>query len=273
MDREALIFLHVPKTAGTTLNRIIEWQYNPLSIFTIDPHRIRATGTRFKTFSEDRRRRFRVVRGHLPYGIHEYLPQGAVYITILREPVARLFSSYNSILDSPLHSLHRKFKSEHLGIQDLIALQPHRCNAQCRMISGLGKVGTCDERTLETAKENLVRSFGVVGLSERFQESLLLMMAFFGWKVPFYENYNVSKTRPSPDPRLVEMLSEHNRLDIELYEFGKKLFEESLRKNEDVIRKTRISLSAIPRPGSLQGFCHATFGVGRFLLSKAVSAI
>jgi hypothetical protein len=69
------------------------------------------------------------------------------------------------------------------------------------------------------------------------------------------------------------MLSEHNRLDIELYEFGKKLFEESLRKNEDVIRKTRISLSAIPRPGSLQGFCHATFGVGRFLLSKAVSAI
>ena len=33
------------------------------------------------------------------------------------------------------------------------------------MISGLGKVGTCDERTLETAKENLVRSFGVVGPS------------------------------------------------------------------------------------------------------------
>jgi hypothetical protein len=27
MDHEALIFLHIPKTAGTTLNRIIEWQY------------------------------------------------------------------------------------------------------------------------------------------------------------------------------------------------------------------------------------------------------
>jgi hypothetical protein len=29
MDRRALIFLHIPKTAGTTLNRIIEWQYSP----------------------------------------------------------------------------------------------------------------------------------------------------------------------------------------------------------------------------------------------------
>ena len=37
MDRQALIFLHIPKTAGTTLNQIIEWQYSPLSIFTLDP--------------------------------------------------------------------------------------------------------------------------------------------------------------------------------------------------------------------------------------------
>src|SRR5438874_8514629 len=88
MDREGLIFLNIPKTAGTKLNRIIEWQYSPLSIFTIDPYGIRATTERFKTFSEQRRRRLRVVRGHAVYGIHEFLPQGATYITMLREPVA-----------------------------------------------------------------------------------------------------------------------------------------------------------------------------------------
>jgi hypothetical protein len=37
VDREALIFLHIPKTAGTTLSRIIEGQYNPVSVFTTDP--------------------------------------------------------------------------------------------------------------------------------------------------------------------------------------------------------------------------------------------
>jgi hypothetical protein len=46
--REALIFRHVPKTAGTTLNRIIEWQCSPFAIFTMDPYRIRATAERLK---------------------------------------------------------------------------------------------------------------------------------------------------------------------------------------------------------------------------------
>jgi hypothetical protein len=62
VDHQALIFLHIPKTAGTTLNRIIEWQYSALSIFTVDPHGIRATPERFKTLSEERRRQLRVVR-------------------------------------------------------------------------------------------------------------------------------------------------------------------------------------------------------------------
>src|SRR5678815_1148823 len=84
MDGKALIFLHIPKTAGTTLNRIIEWQYNPLSIFTMDPYRIRATPERLRKLSEGRRRRLRMVRGHLYHGIHEFLPQGGTYFTMLR---------------------------------------------------------------------------------------------------------------------------------------------------------------------------------------------
>src|SRR4029077_12394403 len=133
MDRQALIFLHIPKTAGTTLNRIIEWQYSPLSIFTIDPYGIRATSERLKTFSEQRRRRLRMVRGHIFYGIHEFLPQGATYITMLRDPVARTLSTYYFILRRPLNPLHRKVKRERLGIEDCVRLFPQRHNLQCRL--------------------------------------------------------------------------------------------------------------------------------------------
>ena len=50
MDRETLIFLHIPKTAGTTLNRIIKWRSRPFEIFTIDPYGSkRTTGTTRKT--------------------------------------------------------------------------------------------------------------------------------------------------------------------------------------------------------------------------------
>src|SRR5438105_3979031 len=171
----ALIFLHIAKTAGTTLNRIIDWQYAPRLVFTVDPHHIRPTISHFHSLSEERRRRLQVVRGHLTYGVHELLPQGATYITMLRDPVTRLLSSYYFILRRPLHPLYGKMKRGHLGPEDLIRVTPEKQNLQCRFISGVGKNGSCDARALEMAKQNLKHSFRVVGLSERFYESLLLI--------------------------------------------------------------------------------------------------
>lgn len=273
MSDKALIFLHIPKTAGTTLNRIIEWQYSPASIFTIDPHRFRATAARFKTFSEARRRRYRVVRGHLFYGIHDYLPQGADYLTMLREPVSRLLSSYYFILRRPLHPLHAKLKGEGLGVEELIRLTPHRQNLQCRSIAGVGDVGICDKSTLETAKQNLQRSFRVVGLSERFEDSLLLMMAEFGWKVPFYANRKVAKTRPKPDQTLADLIRQNNQLDVELYEFGKKLFETALAEKQEKLEQLRATLRSRVQLNPLQETFYSTVGGTRFLISKLTSAI
>ena len=34
---QAVIFLHVPKAAGSTLNRLIEWEYPLSEIYSIDP--------------------------------------------------------------------------------------------------------------------------------------------------------------------------------------------------------------------------------------------
>jgi len=273
MDREALIFLHIPKTAGTTLNRIIEWQYSPFAIFTMDPYRIRATAERLKRLPEGRRRRLLVVRGHLFYGIHEFLPQGATYITMLREPVARVLSAYYFILRRPLHPLHRKLKRERLGVEDCLRLFPQRHNLQCRLIAGVKDTAIADERLLDMAKENLTKSFSVVGISERFEESLMLMAKTFDWEIPFYKNCKVSKTRPQIDPGTVEMIRDHNRLDVELYEFGKGLFEESLQKKEAAVREGLAALRTLPTPGSVQDFCNSTLGAGRFLVSKIASAV
>jgi hypothetical protein len=273
LDGEALIFLHIPKTAGTTLNRIIEWQYSPLSIFTMDPYRIRATPERLRKLSEGRRRRLRMVRGHLYYGVHEFLPQGGTYFTMLREPVARFFSSYYFIQRRPLHPMHRKVTTERIGVEDFIRLTPRRQNLQCSLIAGIKNDGTSDARLLDQAKENLEKSFSVVGISERFEESLMLMARTFEWQIPFYENRKVSKTRPRVDTGEVEMIREHNRLDLELYEFGMKLFEESLRKNEAAVREGLDALRKLPKPGSVESFCNSTLGAGRFLVNKIASAV
>jgi len=151
----------------------------------MDPYRIRATAERLKRLPDGRRRRLRVVRGHLFYGIHEFPPQGATYITMLREPVARVLSACYFILRRPLHPLHRKLKRERLGVEDCLRLFPHRQNLQCRLIAGVEDTATGDERLLDISKENLTKSFSVVGICERFEESLVLTAKTFGCEVRF----------------------------------------------------------------------------------------
>lgn len=269
----ALIFLHIPKTAGTTLNRIIEWQYDPRLIYTVDPYQIRATAGRLKTLSEERRRRLRVVRGHLLYGIHECLPQGATYITMLRDPVKRVLSSYQFILRRPLHPLHRKLKAKGIGVEEFLEFTANRQNLQTKMLAGVPYVGPCDEQTLAAAKEHATESFRVVGISERFQESLLLIASSFGWEIPYYENRKVSKNRPAIEPATIELIRKHNPYDLELYEFGQRRFEEDLVKNADAIAETAAALQAARKPGKFAGFLQTSVGSGRFLVSKVTSVL
>jgi len=182
--------------------------------------------------------------------------QGAVVIFVLRWR---------------LHPLHAKFKS--LRIEDFIRLRPERQNWQCRLLAGIGTAGICDERVLDAAKENLTRSFAVVGLSERFEESLLLMITSFGWKVPFYDNRKVFKNPPATDAGVIDFIHDHNRLDAELYDFAKNVFEDALRSKADMIEQASATSRSYPKPGVLKTFCHRSVGAGRFLLSKAVSAL
>ena len=140
------------------------------------------------------------MRGHLPYGIHECLPQGATYMTMLREPVARALSAYHFVLRRPLNPLHRKVKKGRLRIEDCLQLFPERRNTQCRFLAGAENSLLSDDRLLAIAKEHLTKSFSAVGISERFEESLMLFATRFGWIVPFYRNRRVAKTRPQISP-------------------------------------------------------------------------
>ena len=101
----------------------------------------------------------------------------------------------------------------------------------------------------------------------------MLMATTFDWEIPFYKNCKVSKTRPQIDPGTVEMIRDHNRLDVELYEFSKRLFEESLQKKEAAVQEGLAALRALPTPDAVQGFCNSALGAGRFVVNKIASAV
>ena len=91
-------------------------------------------------------------------------------------------------------------------------------------------------------------------------------------EVPFYENRKVAKNRPAVEPSMIGAIGEHNRFDIELYDFAKKLFEKGPRRSANAISARLAALNSGRGLGSKK-FWLSVEGAGRFLLSNTVSTI
>jgi hypothetical protein len=231
-----LIFLHIPKAAGSTVQKMVMQHYpGALSyIFTGDT----AQWLEFPKMSEDDRASLDVILGHVHYGIHEHLPDPATYITMLRDPVDRVVSHYYYVLSNPDHYLHRKIARRGYTLEEfaITRISHELDNDQVRWLTSLHhfdvRVGDVDRSLLEEAKWNLENGIAAVGLLERFHESLTCFERAFGWEdssMPSPRNVNPDRPPLSEiDPRALAAIREVNHFDVELYEFVEALFEEQL---------------------------------------------
>src|ERR1044072_8485917 len=123
-NSESVIFLHLPKTAGTTLNRLIEWEYPLFQMYSIDPVFFRWSWKHLQHLSEERLKKTRVFKGHMLFGLHEILPQPATYITGLCDPVDRVISAFYFMRNYKLHPLYWKMRRGNWTLEDFVRRSP-----------------------------------------------------------------------------------------------------------------------------------------------------
>jgi len=230
MAKETAIFLHVPRTAGTTLHRIIDRQYSEHTDCWIG--RDVRDGPEFIRFDAARRGQIRMLRGHFAYGLHKWIPGPAAYFTILRHPIERVISFYCFVRRNPAHYAHEALLAAGTTLYQYVKSQstPVTSNFATRMISGSWADAPrepCTQVTLLRAKRNLAERFVLIGLTERFDETLLLLKRRFGWRNVFYRQLNATRGRPSLGavPAATRaLLCAHNQLDLELYGYAEDLF-------------------------------------------------
>jgi hypothetical protein len=241
------IFMHLPKTGGSTMRGIIKSIYGPHGARNYSPMKEYLLGKmsevelrRRELISEcDGNSGIRIVYGHIFFGVDAYLRRDCRYFTMLREPIGRLISNYHYRLQ------HGHCASPRISLDDYASgrsptaeMRFEADNLQTRLISSESGVpigagfGECTPQMLDAAKENLSASMVTFGLTERFDESLELLKEAFGWPgIPSYGRERVTRRYPpaeqTPIPTL-EVIRRFNMLDIELYEFGRRLFEERL---------------------------------------------
>jgi len=221
-----VIFLHAPKTGGTTLVRILERQYGSDSVLNLYDS---SYGDELAAYPSEEIDRIRAIVGHFYFGVHAFIPRPAVYVTLLRDPVDRVISHYHFVRRSPGHYLHTTANEFSLGEFVVACGADEPNNDQTRLLAGRyqaeGTPPNADDM-LAAARRNLREHVAVVGMTEEFDRSLLLMRRTFGWGRPFYVRENVSK-KPSRreviSPETRRVIENYNALDVDLYEEARTL--------------------------------------------------
>ena len=210
------IFLHIPKTAGTSLNEILQRVYGRDGLVRIYSHE----DEHLREILRDVERAD-AISGHLSFGIHEYFGIEARYVTFLRHPVARVVSLFLHQARHPDNDLHHRIAGGMTLMEILRSGEfPEYNNHMVRIVTGLTSVEPLDDPSLVDAAESTLGAyFDFVGITEHFDESVRSMSDALGWKPQAAPRLNVTPDRETfalDDETLSEILR-CNALDADLY--------------------------------------------------------
>lgn len=225
-------FVHVPKTAGTSIRTLIAANYEPHTVLSL-------YGARGEIFESCRQyigktSEFELVQGHTPYGTHRYLGVSAPrYFSFLREPIARTLSDIAHSRRHASHGFHHILSAPDLTLTEQVEKAKELTYYRNNMTHFLsGTFFTKDISLLEfnLAVDNLWQS-EFVGITEYSEESFLIMGRQLGWKYFIPQKCNVAPNKERTiDPGISKLCESFLGYDIQLYLVALDHFHQTLRR-------------------------------------------
>ncbi len=232
------VFLHIPKCAGTTFREIISAQINPSKRLSIDDI------SRIAYASDEWLNSHDFISGHFGVSLLKRLDAGCKVVTMLRDPLAHTISQYKYFKELSERDTDSNAYAAFLRNRSLkeILSDPHDAliNSMFRNTQTWALVSDYqhhyrnylmpDDEVLAIAKENLEK-MDFFGLVEAMEDSLSGLNALLGWDIKIEDAARV-KSNPTgwqdDYEGLRDVILEHNRLDLALYNWAQVKFRERL---------------------------------------------
>ena len=208
----SLIFLHIPKTAGTSFVGTLRNIYGKRHVTRIDMPIGKVENSKHLDIPAKIPRKSKVVHGHFRYAdLKNYykLENEIKIITWLRDPVERVISNY-FYLDKILRDIMNRQKD----VKNVL-------NSMERTLIEFARAKGNRNRMARFLNDMPLQSFDFVGVTEFFPEDLNYLATLLNWKSykEFHHNVTDSK-KPIVSEEIREEIKKLNEKDIEVYNEG-----------------------------------------------------
>lgn len=228
-NSRTLFFVHIPKTAGTTLNSTLSKSFLPEENISIDKDWSQTLDA-FWTYDLEK---IKYIHGHIPLSALEEFSSQVDIITLMRDPVELLVSAFMHIKRSPNHALYEKIKSENFTIIDFLDIN-HPSFSPNLQTSILGRQwntkapASLDDKywreCLDRAKENIIKFNVTVGFQDDIQGFLKNISKKNGLRIDSVVNSHLvtpKNERITLTEEEIGIISDKCCYDIELYQYLK----------------------------------------------------
>jgi hypothetical protein len=228
-----IVFLHVPKTGGTSFIELLNSMYSNV-VRGRDNADIgkKLTTKEGVPFPE-------VICGHFTLSASFYksrIPRYA-HVTLIRDPVDRVLSQIYYLKNSPEHPFYNEIKdltvSQIYNSPDSLDIRYGVSDLQVHLLSGAAFASFLSKKGLkiQRAISNLQTRFSFFGLSERLEDFVKLCYKKFGWDyMPEVPHVNGSpKNRDElilSSPQELDLIKQHNRHEMQWYDWATQLYKE-----------------------------------------------
>jgi len=235
-----LSFVHIPKTAGTTLYNYLDTKFLPQQVFPADRadwHANAMHGMCPRSLDE-----FRCLRGHLytqQLGrFFKATQKTIVSFTVLRHPEAQMLSEYHMICHDPNAAEYRPGPAteftfdrflEHPRFPSLAIERPDLAHCMCRnrqtahlLMQTEHNPYVIPERDWFGLVTEHLEEYLLVGVNERLEQTVQLLAFLLGWHgQPALPVLNKGRGKGLKlNERQLQRLKELNAVDFQLYDWA-----------------------------------------------------